>query len=82
MFGKSIETETLDFFADHVRYEYNHNDEQLIDITTPNCLEKLASLNLLIKKGEYYQLNIKNPIIASILKFDFEQGKKELHNKN
>lgn len=86
IFGTTEIVEVLDFLADHVRYSYSIKEIQekwnprLINISPQKALDILVGYGLVKRvepNGEHYQLNTKNPIVASILKFDFEQGKKE-----
>ena len=69
--------EILDFLADHIRYGYTTEEiQQQINFVLDKELDVLLDFSLIDLELERYTLNIDNEMIKSMLKFDFEWGKK------
>lgn len=85
IFGNNPQTKILDFLADHPKYDYSITEiSNKADVSRPtvyNVLNILLSKKLIIKtrtlgQSTLYQLNLKNDLVKTMLKFDFEISKK------
>lgn len=74
LFGRTLETQYLDFLGDHPNYSYSTKelDKHYSSLFMKGTLNSLVKSNLIIKKNNKYQINTKNPIIRSVLKYDCE----------
>lgn len=69
--------EILDFLANHIRYGYTAEEiEEHINFKIDKELDNLLDFELIVSNDDRYMLNSKNELIKSMLKFDFELGKK------
>ena len=78
------QTKILDFLADHPDYDYSVSDlAKNTGVSRPTVYKIIKTLEdskLVIKtrklgKSNMYKLNLKNKLVRTILKFDFEIAK-------
>lgn len=76
LFGRTLETQYLDFLGDHPNYSYTTKelDKCYSSVFMKNALDNLIESNLIIRKRGKYQINVNNLIIQAVLKYDFERG--------
>ncbi len=75
--GDSYRSRLLDFLGDMPDYEYTE-DELKQRISIKKYLDDLVDAEILIKTGNKYKLNLKCPLVKSILKSDFLKAEAEL----
>ena len=84
IFGDNPWTRLLDFLADHPESEYSITElvekSKISRPTLYKIIENLIKKKLVIKSrtvgnSPLYQLNTKNKLVRTILKFDFEVSK-------
>lgn len=81
LFGHTPITKILDFLGDYPRFWYTameiRDNTMAEHVRNPaSILDSMVTTELLKKENEKYKINIDNPIIAAVLKWDFEEAKK------
>lgn len=82
LFGHTPITTVLDFLGDHPTYWYTDmevRDKIMAEwVHNPKAiLDPMVKTEMLYKENGKYKINTDNPIISSVLKWDFEEAKKE-----
>ena len=87
IFGNAPRVKLLDFFADHVDFDYTISQmAEFAEIGRPTLYKLVAELQSQgmltftreVGDSKFYRLNLENPRIVSMLQVDFEGINKEL----